>query len=300
MVPRLYVDMPLAEGETVILPDAPAHHLRDVLRAGEGDALVLFNGQGGEWRATVAPVGVEKAGVTLAATAGAVLGAKLSAKAGAKSAVRDSRKAAAEKRGVQVTVGPHHAIERENRVAITLVQSLAAADKMDWIVQKAVELGVSSIVPLSAERSLMRLSGERAARRVAHWREIVVAACEQCGRNCVPAVLDVQGSVLEAAQAIAARGSASHHLLLDTRDAAPLSALSLPADLSTTHVVLWVGPESGFSDAERDAWKRPWNGHLQGISAALKQPVSLGPRVLRTETAGLAAMSALLTHWGAW
>jgi 16S rRNA (uracil1498-N3)-methyltransferase len=173
-------------------------------------------------------------------------------------------------------------------LSVTLVQALPAGDKMDWVVQKAVELGVTHIQPLMTRRSVIRLSGERASRRIEHWQQVAVAACEQCGRNRVPAV----APLLELPVFLghpAPSGNARY--LLAPADASSLSA-GLSAGLSalappSAGISLLVGPESGFEDNE-----------LLTARAAGFKPLTLGPRIMRSETAGLAALAALQGRWG--
>lgn len=238
MTPRFFCPGGLVPDSDFLLPQAVAHHAERVLRLSIGDALVLFDGEGGECAGTLLTLG---------------------------------RQAAAR-------LGPRQPVERESPVQITLVQALASGDKMDWVVQKAVELGAVAIQPVAAERSVLKLSGERAAKRVAHWQQIAVAACEQSGRNRVPAVGDVMS--LERYLARPAEGprfvlapGAEGALRHKARPAGPLSVL--------------IGPEGGWSPAE-----------LELAARAGCEPLALGPRVLRTETAGLAVLAALQTLWG--
>jgi 16S rRNA (uracil1498-N3)-methyltransferase len=240
MIPRFYCPFPLAPGATVELPAEAAHHAAKVLRMGQGDAIVLFDGRGGEWTGRLARVG----------------------------------------KTVTVALESFDETEREPPIALTLVQGLAAADKMDWIVQKAVELGVAAIQPVAARRSVIRLSGERMERRVAHWQAVAIAACEQCRRNRVPVVsplLDLPQFLGQAAAQNAIR------LVLAPAAGERLADLPKPAG----PVMFLVGPEGGFEETELAA------ARLAGFSA-----VSLGPRVLRTETAGIAALAAMMALWG--
>jgi 16S rRNA (uracil1498-N3)-methyltransferase len=182
--------------------------------------------------------------------------------------------------GDRALVGEHKPVDREAPLRVTLAQALPAADKMDWVVQKAVELGVAAIQPLAARRSVVRLSGDRALRRIAHWQQVAVAACEQCGRNRVPVVAplhDLPHYLGEAAVGETAR-------LLLSPDAGPRLS-ELPPPRGT--VTLLVGPEGGFEDDE-----------ILAASAAGFTALRLGPRVLRTETAGLAAVAAMMALWG--
>jgi 16S rRNA (uracil1498-N3)-methyltransferase len=259
MIPRVFI---AAEGSTAFvleaqraftLPDAPAHHLRDVLRMRVGDALVLFNVLGGEFQATVH---------------------------------------ALEKRAVQVMVHAHHAIEREPKLHITLIQALPQGDKMDWVVQKATELGVARIVPWAAHKSVLKLQGERATKRVAHWQQVAVAACEQCGRNRVPEVTAVHAQLPAQLPMMPAQTAKWR---LDVMPSVVEASLATQPTLwnwngaRVNAVALWVGPEGGFTDDERSAAQH-----------AGFQAIALGKRIFRTETAGLAAISSLLTAWEAW
>ncbi len=226
-------------GGAVELPEGPAHHVLKVLRLRPGARLVLFDGEGGEYVAEL---------------------------------IDCSRHAVAR-------VLEFDPVEREPGCEIVLAQALAAGDKMDWVVQKAVELGASRIVPVAAERSVVRLAGDRAQRRVFHWREVAAASCEQCGRNRVPVVDEIVplrtwlGSLDgEALRCVLAPGAAQR-----------LSALAGEASPLT----LLVGPEGGLTE-----------GELAAALACGFVPAALGPRVLRTETAGAAAIAAWLAARG--
>ncbi|MGD9953250.1 MAG: 16S rRNA (uracil(1498)-N(3))-methyltransferase [Burkholderiales bacterium] len=233
-VARFFVDAPLAVGDELILPDEAAHHAVHVLRLRAGGDIMLFNGRGGEFAGRIA---------------------------------------AAERRRVRVALLEYRGIERESPLAVTLVQGVSAGEKMDFTVQKATELGVAALQPVIAARSLGRLAGERAAARRAHWQRVVIAACEQCGRNRVPAVHPVVPLAEHCRQDARARS----RLLLS-----PLAARGLRAARIEAPVTLAAGPEAGFT-ADEEAM----------LIAAGYEPVRLGPRVLRTETAALAALAAL-------
>jgi 16S rRNA (uracil1498-N3)-methyltransferase len=235
MVPRFFCPIPLAAHALVDLPEAAAHHALRVLRLGMGDAVTLFNGEGGEYPGKVVEVG----------------------------------------RAVRVQLGAWRDIERESPLHLTLAQVLPAGDKMDFVVQKAVELGVARLQPLAAVRSVVRLSGERAERRVAHWRQVAVSACEQCGRNRVPEIAPILDLLHWLGQL--ARDNESVRLLLE-----PAAARRLGEGAGAGGFVLLIGPEGGLTDEETAAAR-----------AAGFAGVSLGPRVLRTETAGPAALAAL-------
>ncbi|MCX8086249.1 MAG: 16S rRNA (uracil(1498)-N(3))-methyltransferase [Rhodocyclaceae bacterium] len=241
MIPRFHCSPPLSPGALVTLPEGAAHHALRVLRMKSGDRLVLFDGQGGEWQATL-KVG---AGGT-----------------------------------AQALIDAFNDVERESPLAITLAQALPAGDKMDWIVEKCVELGVAAIQPLAAKRSVMRLSAERMARRLAHWNAIAAAACEQCGRNRVPTVAPVLDLPQYLAQA-AAHNALS--LIMVPDGAQRLETFSRPSG----PVIVLVGPEGGWEASE-----------IEAAQAAGFMALKLGPRILRTETAGMAALAALQALWG--
>jgi 16S rRNA (uracil1498-N3)-methyltransferase len=239
--PRLFCATPLQPGASIYLPEAPAHHVARVLRLGEGNALILFDGRGGQWCATISHI---------------------------------------DKRGVRVALGQHNAREAESPLQLTLLQGIASADKMDWIIQKAVELGVCAIAPLFTERTVLKLSPERAEKRSMHWRNIIVSACEQCGRNRLPQLFPT-----ETLSARLARAGAGQRLVLSPKAPTPLAAL--PGKLGAAEIL--IGPEGGLAERE-----------LEEALAAGFTAVSLGPRVLRTETAGLAALAVMQGRWGDW
>lgn len=238
MISRFFFPCPLSDSGEIELPAALAHHALRVLRLRDGDPLVLFDGRGGE------------------------LAARLQVRGRDAFAVR----------------GEHHALERESPLSLVLVQALASGEKMDWIVQKAVELGVSEVVPLQAERSVLKLSGDRAHKRVAHWRQVAISACEQSGRNRVPEIEPITGL-----REYLGSTAAASRLVLTPVDGRRLASLARPE--AALHLL--VGPEGGWSDDE-----------LAMCRAAGCVPIGLGPRVLRTETAGLAAVAALQALWG--
>lgn len=237
---RFFCPGELAAGMTVALPEAAARHAARVLRLGVGEPLTLFNGEGGEAEARIAAVRKDE---------------------------------------VMAEVLARREIERESPLAVTLVQALQSGDKMDLTVQKAVELGVAAIQPVASRRSVVRLAGERAARRVEHWRGVAASACEQCGRNRVPAVAPI--AELDAWLAQPARPGVLRLML------SPQAALTLDRLPPAAAVELLVGAEGGLDPREADA-----------AAAAGFVGVRLGPRVLRTETAGLAVLAALQALWG--
>lgn len=236
---RSFVAHPLAIGATLALPEDAAAHLVRVLRLQAGDACVLFNGDGHDHDARIVSVG---------------------------------------KREVLVEVVASRRIDNESPLAITLVQGIARGEKMDWILQKATELGVTRILPATSERSEVKLDAQRADKRVAHWREVVVSACEQSGRARVPEVAAPQ----PLAQAAALREGRG--FLLDPLAGQTLAALHGGALDACT---LAIGPEGGWSPRDREQ-----------LLAAGFEGLRLGPRILRTETAGIAAIAALQAMTG--
>ena len=231
---RSHVDAPLQVGDEIKLPDDVAAHLLRVLRLQEGDACVLFNGDGHDYEARITAI----------------------ARREARAQVLSARR-----------------VDNESPLRITLLQGIARGEKMDWILQKATELGVASIQPLSSDRSEVKLDAQRADKRLAHWRGIVVSACEQSGRAVVPDVVAPQ-ALAQAASSRTGRG-----FILDPFAEASLAALQAAALRECT---IAIGPEGGWSPRDRE--------HLL---AAGFEGLRLGPRVLRTETAGIAAIAAL-------
>jgi 16S rRNA (uracil1498-N3)-methyltransferase len=237
--PRLYCDLALSPGAEIALPEAAARHAVSVLRLQVGDTLKLFNGEGGEYRAALVAVN---------------------------------------KRETRARLLEFDATERESPVDITLALGISSGERMDYSLQKAAELGVTSIQPLATERSVVKLAGERADKRLQHWQHVVIAACEQCGRNRVPAVAPVQKLF-----AYLANADRSKRLLVLSPDAGtPLKQVA-PAAAA----VLLIGAEGGLAPAE-----------YQAAQASGFEPVRLGPRILRTETAPVAALAVLQALWG--
>lgn len=229
----------LRAGGEIELPPETARHVQ-VLRLQPGDTLTLFNGRSGEWTATVLRMG--RASVT-------------------------------------VRVDHHHAVEREAPLDVHLAVGMPANERMDWLVEKAVELGVASIQPLQTERSVLRLSGERALKKQLHWQGIAIAACEQCGRNRLPPVHAVRP--LQDVAAWSPPEVQRRFVLSLDDDCVPISQV-LASRGSTGSVLLLSGPEGGLSPTEE-----------QAARAAGFQPLSLGHRTLRAETAPLAALAVL-------
>ena len=241
-IPRLYFPVPLTVGTTVALDDNAFNHAVRVLRLKPGAALVLFNGAGGAFAATLTDIG----------------------------------KREARARVTEVLPG-----EVESPLRVVLAQGISRGEKMDYTLQKAVELGVAAIQPLFAERGGVDLRGERLARKVQHWRGIVIGACEQCRRNRLPELREP----LSLAEWLRQPMEPGSRLLLDPLAARGLHGLESPAGV----VTLLIGPEGGLSPAEiAQAYQAEFAG------------VRLGPRILRTETAGVAALAAVQVLWGDW
>lgn len=240
-MPRFYCPQPLVNGSTIELPEAVAHHLH-VVRLQPGAALTLFNGDGGQYRATLVETG---------------------------------------KRRATAVVDGHEAHEAEAPYAVTLAQGLPEGSKMDWIIEKAVELGVAAIQPLAAARSVVRLSGERLEKRQAHWHGVIVAASEQCGRNRLAQLLPMAD-----VQPWLAASAGTTRILLSPRATESLAGWARAH--APQAVTLLIGPEGGLTPHEEDA---------AVATGALS--LSMGPRVLRTETAGLAALAVLAGAWDA-
>jgi 16S rRNA (uracil1498-N3)-methyltransferase len=235
-MPRFYCPAPLATGLSLDLPSGAARHVQ-VLRMQPGDGITLFNGEGGEFAATVTRMG---------------------------------------RSDVQVSVGAHVALEREAGRAVHLLAGITANDRMDWLVEKATELGVASITPLVAERSVLKLKGERADKKLAHWQSVAVAAAEQCGRNRVPTV-HAAVTLVEWLKQPAPGERWVLSLSEGTRALADMASMA-----STSPVTVLSGPEGGLSPAEEAV----------ALTAGFV-PVTLGPRVLRAETAPLAVLAVL-------
>jgi len=239
-MPRFYYPSPLTIGASVVLPEPIAQHMH-VLRLAVGATITLFNGAGGEYIATLQAI---------------------------------------EKKQAKAEIKAFSAREAELRYSVTLAQALPEGTKMDWIIEKAVELGAAAIQPLAAQRCVVRLSAERAGKRIAHWQGIVIAACEQSGRNRLPQV-----NPLADLSRWLERQDPHPRILLSPRAEQSLSAWARHHPPQA--VSLLIGPEGGLTEAEENA------ALARGALA-----LSMGARVLRTETAGLAALAALNAVWG--
>ncbi len=237
---RLYFPGDIPVRGVFTMAGGEAHRVAHVLRLAAGDAVVVFDGRGREYPAVIERIG---------------------------------------KSGVTVKAGEASIVDRESPLAVTLAQGISSGERMDYTVQKAVELGVHAIQPLATERSVVRLGGERAVQRVAHWQAVAIAACGQCGRNRVPEVRPVA----ELTGWLATSPQAALRLTLSPRGPRTLREIDRP----TGPIVLLVGPEGGFAPRELSA------AQARGFT-----PVRLGPRVLRTETAALATLAAMQALWG--
>lgn len=242
--PRFFSPFPLSAGTRVDLSESAARHAVRVLRLKDGDGVTLFDGNGGEYACRIVPGGRDAAFAD----------------------VLEWRDA-----------------ECESPVEVTLVQALQAGEKMDLTVQKAVELGVARIMPVSTQRSVLRLEGERARKRVAHWRGVAASACEQCGRNRIPEIGDIE----DLRSWLRRPATDSGVLRLMLAPGAEFTLDTLPRPGKGARIELLIGAEGGLAPDEMDL------ARLAGFVA-----VRLGPRVLRTETAGLATLAAIQCLWG--
>jgi 16S rRNA (uracil1498-N3)-methyltransferase len=242
-VSRVYVAAPLGDGARITLTGSAAGHVSRVLRLRVGENLTLFNGSGGEYSATIEQ---------------------------------------SQGSSVTVAVGEARPLERESPLHLTLAQGISRGERMDLVVQKATELGATAIVPLLTERSVVRLTAQQADRKMNHWRAIAIAACEQSGRNRLPAVSSPRAlsDFLRGGDGSPSEGM---RLLLSPAGAAGLDDLERPA----AGITVLIGPEGGLTDEEQQAALRA------GFVA-----VRLGPRVLRTETAAIAALTLLQREFG--
>lgn len=240
-MPRFYCPPPLPPNGSFELPADAAHHASRVLRLREGDAVQIFDGIGNECHGTIAEI--------------------------------------SGKRMIIGNISPIHA-NRESPLRVTLAQALSSNEKMDWVIQKATELGVSEIQPLATERSVAKLSNERAEKRIAHWQQVAISACEQCGRNVTPniqAPLDIMVWLQKT------RTTPNTKFILLPEGATSLSSQAKPLG----QVTLLIGAEGGFAHAESES------ALLCGFT-----PIRMGARVLRTETAAVAGLVALQILWG--
>lgn len=237
-IPRIFTPQHMTSGQILALEESPSHHLIKVLRMQAGRELILFNGQGGEFQARIDTL---------------------------------------HKKQVDVLIGSFTADNRQSPLQLNLAIGLSRGERMDWVLQKATELGVTHITPLITERTEVKLSGERQDKKIQHWQQVIVSACEQCQRNLLPVLADPIRLDDWIDNVDSELRFVLHH-----RDSQGLSAEKAPAS-----VTLLIGPEGGLSEKE--------------ISQALAQnfqALTLGPRVLRTETAPVAAISLVQYLWG--
>lgn len=240
-MPRFYCQPPIPEQDSFDLPADAAHHASRVLRLREGDSVQIFDGTGGECLGVIGQISGKRVSV---------------------------------EKIVRVDA------DRESHLRITLAQALSSSEKMDWVIQKATELGAVRIQPVATERSVARLSAERAAKRTEHWQQVAISACEQCGRNMLPEIcapVDIMAWLQQM------RAVCVDKYILLPEGASSLQQLSRPAG----DAVLLIGAEGGFTKTESDT----------AILCGFK-PVRLGARVLRTETAAVAGLAAMQTLWG--
>jgi 16S rRNA (uracil1498-N3)-methyltransferase len=240
-MPRFYCPPTLPQSGSFELPADAAHHASRVLRLREGDAIQIFDGSGNECHGVITELS-----------------------------------------GKRVTVGELRSINnnRESPLHITLVQALTSSEKMDWIIQKATELGVTEIQPLATERSVAKISIDRVEKRIEHWQQVAIAACEQCGRNLLPTI-NAPLDIMKWLQRVRTCPDTKFILL-------PEGALSLPSQTKPLDkIILLIGPEGGFTPEEREA------SLLCGFTS-----IRMGSRVLRTETAAITALASIQTLWG--
>lgn len=243
---RFYHPEKITTGQHIELSDENKHHAARVLRLKVGDTITLFTGQSGEFSAQIEAI-------TKSSTA--------------------------------VLVQSYHDINRESPLTVELAQAICVNEKMDWIIQKAVELGVSSIQPLATTRSVVHLSDERAAKRLQHWKKIIISACEQCGRNRLPEIFPLVDLPHWLSQKKVAAPGRETRLVLSTRTTEGLKQIPQPP--ADSGVIISVGPEGGFTPEEETAML---HAHFM--------PLHLGQRIFRTETAALAAIAAMQALWG--
>lgn len=237
---RVHVPGPLTSGNRHTIEGDAANHITRVLRLERGDPLTLFDGHGGEYGAHI----------------------------------EEFRKGA-----VIVAVGERSAIDRESRLSLTLAQGVSRGERMDWVVQKATELGVTRIVPVLTERTVVKLDSKQSERKLGHWRGIAVAACEQSGRDRVPDI----AAPLDLHDFLRGTDSRATRLLLSPTGTQRVDDLQAPEG----KIVVLIGPEGGLAETEQRA----------ALDAGFL-PVRLGPRVLRTETAAIAALTLLQHQFG--
>ena len=242
---RVYVEAPVATGKRLVVEGSAANHITRVLRLRSGDALTVFDGSGGEFGARI----------------------------------QEFRKDS-----VVVAVEEHRPLERESPLPLTLAQGISRGERMDWVIQKATELGTARIVPLFTKRSVVRLDEKQADRKLQHWRAIAIAACEQCGRNRIPEL----AAPVDFFDVLPAEASGATRLLLSPTGDLRIEDLGQDVRQGASKgITVLIGPEGGLEDVEQEA----------ALAAGFKA-VRLGPRVLRTETAAIAALTIIQRYFG--
>ena len=242
---RVYVDAPIAAGKRLVVEGSAANHITRVLRLRNGDALTVFDGSGGEFGARIEEF---------------------------------------RKDSVVVAVEEHRPLERESPLPLTLAQGISRGERMDWVIQKATELGTARIVPLFTKRSVVRLDEKQADRKLQHWRAIAIAACEQCGRNRIPEL----AAPVDFFDVLPAEASGATRLLLSPTGDLRIEDLGQDVRQGASKgITVLIGPEGGLEDVEQEA----------ALAAGFKA-VRLGPRVLRTETAAIAALTIIQRYFG--
>jgi 16S rRNA (uracil1498-N3)-methyltransferase len=245
---RVYVEAPVATGKRLVVEGSAANHITRVLRLRSGDLLTVFDGSGGEFGARIEEF---------------------------------------RKDSVVVTVAEHRLLDRESPLPLTLAQGISRGERMDWVIQKATELGTSRIVPLFTKRSMVRLDERQAERKLQHWRAIAIAACEQCGRNKIPEL----AAPVDFFDVLPADDSGAMRLLLSPTGNLRIEDLAeVGQDLAPgvrKGITVLIGPEGGLEEVEQEA----------ALAAGFKA-VQLGPRVLRTETAAIAALTIIQRYFG--
>jgi 16S rRNA (uracil1498-N3)-methyltransferase len=241
---RVYVEAPVATGKRIVVEGSAANHITRVLRLRSGDALTVFDGSGGEFGARIEEF---------------------------------------RKDSVVVSVEDHRPLDRESPLPLTLAQGISRGERMDWIIQKATELGTSRILPLFTKRSVVRLDERQADRKLQHWRAIAIAACEQCGRNKIPEL----AAPIDFFDVLPADSSGATRLLLSPTGDLRIEDLQDVGQNVSNGITVLIGPEGGLEDVEQEA----------ALAAGFKA-VRLGPRVLRTETAAIAALTIIQRYFG--
>ncbi len=239
-MPRIYITTLLSTDSEITIEGSAANHIGRVLRLKSGDEITLFNGKGGEYSATLTSI---------------------------------------ERQTIYAQVGKFNPRESESPLQITLAQGISRGERMDYTLQKSVELGVNRIIPLTTERCGVKLDEKRSTKRLLHWQGVIISACEQCGRNRIPEIQPITSL----AHWLDENHTETQPFVLHHRATHSLRQLTSPSG----PISLLIGPEGGLSDNE-----------IESASQSGFQGIQFGPRILRTETASIAALAALQTHWG--